>query len=275
MLNTHNVSLVPTVFPVAPLWWPGDWGHIPITLPWEVSVNRSQLVSADHDDAVWQEVYQKFLEQLAGGWDLLYSQIDDPQKLVALPADLARAIVDAGGFSFCAGSASSASYKKFLQLHAMTEESVPNQRTARATVWARINTLQKERKAKQQQQLQAAASTTCDCPEKISRAARRLGVEAQLLEATGGDAPPDVDDAEKMTALASAALTFAITVEDLVDRASAMLQREERRSVFSRTSEGVVGVLQSCDALGQYLPARFSSNMARLASRSSRSGGRD
>ena len=268
MLNTHNVSLVPHVFPIAPLWWPADWGHLPITLPWEVSLNRSLLVSADHDEAVWHEVYQKFLEQLAGGWDLLYSQVDNPADLEALPAELARAIVDVGGFSFCAGSVSSASYKKFLQLHSLSEESVPDQRTAKNTAWKRINTLKKERKATQHRE-PVATRAVCDCTDKLSRAVRRLGVEAQILDAVRDEAPPDViSDVGKLAALTSAVLTFALNMEQLVTRAGNMMRREER-TMYGRRSEEALNLLEGSTALSDFLPARYASNLERLESRRS------
>ena len=266
MLSTHNVSLVPQVFPLAPLWWPADWGHLPITLPWEVSLNRSLLVSADHDEAVWQEVYQKFLEQLAGGWDLLYSQVDNPAELKALPAELARAIVDVGGFSFCAGSVSSASYKKFLQLHSLSEETVPDQRTAKNTAWKRINTLKKEREATQQRG-PVATRAICECDERLSRAVRRLGIEAQILEAVRDEAPSDiVSDLSKLAALTSALLTFSLNMEQLVTRACNMMRREDRGG-YGRRSEEALNLLDGSTALSDFLPARYASNLERLGSR--------
>ena len=278
MLSTHNVSLVPTAFPVAPLWWPADWGRIPITLPWEISRNRILLVNASHEEAVWQEVYQKFLEQLAGGWDLFYSQMEDPDRLEALPIDLARAIVDAGGFSFCSGAVSSASFKKFLQLHEMSEETVPNQRTSKANAWRKIESLkQKEQEAKQRQDSREplAARVRCDCDAKISRAVRRLGVEAQLLEAGGDEAPTDViDDIETLTALTSAALTFSITADGLLNQVSHLLVREDRNLLSRRVVEALE-LLEGSTTLSSYLPSRFSSNLARLSSRRSRIDGRD
>lgn len=273
MLSIHNVSLVPTVFPLAPLWWPADWGHIPITLPWEVSLHRSLLVSADPEEAVWQEVYQKFLEQLAGGWDLYYSQTEDPEKLEALPATLARAIIDAGGFSFCAGSVSSASYKKFLQLHSMSEGSVADQRTAKNTAWARINALRKERKAQDEASTGAAV---CRCNEKISRAVRRLGIEAQILEATGEETPLDVSgDVEKLAALSSAVLTFALSTDQMVSRVDSLLSSSER-NYYNRQLEEAQGILRGAKNLAEFLPDRISANLSRLStSRPTRSVCRD
>ena len=73
-LADYNASALASVFPTPPLWWPADWGNLPVTLPWEVTLHRAALVNAGPDDAIWAKVYQRFLEQMAAGWDLYYSQ---------------------------------------------------------------------------------------------------------------------------------------------------------------------------------------------------------
>ena len=262
MLSTHNVSLAPTVFPVAPVWWPVEWGHLPITLPWELSVYRTDLVRADYSDPLWQEVHQKFLEQFAGGWDLLYSQVGDPNQLEALPADLARAIVDVGGFSFCSGLASSASFKKFLELHSLNEEDIPDQRIAKRTAWERITALKKEREATKQQQV--VPRTICSCKERLSRAVRRLGVEAQILEAVQDEAPSNIlSDAANLAALTSALLTHSLDTERIVTRVGNLLRREER-NFQGRRSEEALSLLNSSTTLADFLPARYESNIDRI-----------
>ena len=110
-LADYNASALASVFPSPPLWWPTDWGSLPITLPWEITLHRAELVSAGPDDAVWALVYQKFLEQLAAGWDLYYSQALDMTTLTTLPIPMARAIVKAGAFSFCSSPTPSASFR--------------------------------------------------------------------------------------------------------------------------------------------------------------------
>ena len=254
---------MPTVFPLAPLWWPGDWGHLPITLPWEVSLYRSQLVSADPDDAVWKEVYQKFLEQLAGGWDLYYSQIEDKTKVSALPSALARAIVDAGGFSFCAGSVLAPSFRRFLQIHSMSETAIPDQRGAKNAAWKKIDALKKERTAQRYNVTSEASS--CLCESKLARAVRRLGVEAQVLEAAGDDTTIEVTGSiEKLAALTSAALSAALNSEQLITRVDNLLGSRDR-SYYCRQVEEAFSAVRGARSLNDYLSARLASNLSRLS----------
>ena len=192
----------------------------------------------------------------------------------ALPADLAREILDAGVFSFCSGSASSTSYKKFLQLHSLLAETVPDQRTAKGTAWVRINALKKEREATQQRALMATG-VPYNCNDRILRVIRRLGVESQLLEAAGGDTPMDIiGDVEKITALASTMLTYAITTDQIVARVTALLNRNEL-SLYGRPRESALGLFENSTSLPDFLPGRFSSNISRLRSPGFRSGDRE
>ena len=105
---------------------------------------RSRLVSAGPDDAVWKEIYQLFLEQLATGWDLLYNHGGAGLRMEALPSSLARAMLDAGGFDFCDGPAQTASYRKSLELHSMADGSALDQRVAKAQAWQRFESLRTE-----------------------------------------------------------------------------------------------------------------------------------
>ena len=69
VLEEHDSHLVRAVYPRAASWWPSDWGKVPIPLPLEVTLYRRQLVVARDASALWMEVYQLFLEQVAAGWN--------------------------------------------------------------------------------------------------------------------------------------------------------------------------------------------------------------
>ena len=258
-LADYSVGELARAFPAAPLWWPTDWGHLPITLPWEVSLYRSQLVSAGPGDAVWKETYQLFLEQLAAGWDLLYNHGGVGLRMETLPASLARAIVDAGGFSFCDGAVPSPSYRKFIELHSMSGEKMPDQRTAKAQAWQRIESLRSgsdgpsERNQTQQ----------CRCGEQISRAIRRLGIDAQVLDAVRGDNIEEMGaNATKLAALAGAALTYAISADGVLGRLDRILSvpPEQSPRAFAQAAE----VVRQFGCLSESLPDRYRVNMARL-----------
>lgn len=264
MLYTFNVGQIDSVFPTAPQWWPSDWGQIPITLPWEVSLYRSLLVSADANDPLWKEVYQKFLEQLAGGWDLYHNQTQDVSTLVALPIGLARAMVDAGAFAFCAGRLQSPSFVKFCELHSFDVEGLPDQRGAKNSAWQKINTLLKERKEAVGTGGTAAARLACQCHERVMRAANRLGLEAQTLEAVSEGAPLDVTGTpERVTSLASAAMTYCIQASQILERAEEKLSFT-RRDLYNRDLDDAHGALRSAATLSDFLPRRFAANLSRV-----------
>ena len=272
MLSTFNVGQVPTVFPTAPRWWPSDWGRIPITLPWELSLYRSKLVSADPSGPLWLEVYQKFLEQLAGGWDLHLAQGANEATLTPLPSDVALAIVHAGGFAFCAGSIPSASFSKFLELHSISGEIVPDQRIAKNAAWQRIATLYEERKEAGTESQDRTGQGPCRCGTMLSRAARRLGLEAQLLEVANDEASLDaLASVEKVAALASAVLTFSLESAERTERVEGLLEAVSRHS-YCRELGDALAAVRNAKTLAEFLPRRFGANMARLsASRPSRS----
>lgn len=257
-LVDFSVGDLGRTFPAAPLWWPSDWGHLPITLPWEVSLYRSQLVSAGPDDAVWKEVYQLFLEQLAAGWDLLYNHGGAGLRMETLPTSLARAILDAGGFAFCDGHVQSASYRKFLELHSMSGD-LPDQRVAKAQAWQRIESLRSESVSPSGR----TQTQQCRCEEQISRAIRRLGIDAQVLDAVRGDEIEEMDSsATKLAALAGAALTYAIGADGVLGRLDRILSApsEHHSRAIAQAAEAVRGF--AC--ISETLPDRFRVNLSRL-----------
>ena len=258
-LSDFSVGELKRAFPVAPLWWPLDWGHLPITLPWEVSLYRTDLVRASPDDVVWKEVYQLFLEQLAAGFDLHWNAVKNASEMRALPSALARAILDAGGFAFCEGTGSATSYRKFLELHPMVAGNPPDQRTAKASAWLQIGSL---RSASVNPNIRTT-TPLCQCGEQISRAVRRLGIDAQVLEAVRTDEIEEMgSSATKVAALAGSAMTYALNADKVLDRVDAILSTttEYLPRAIALAQEAVRGLR----GLGEALPARFRVNLSHL-----------
>ena len=144
VLETLNSSLLRTIFPRAPGWWPLDWGKVPITLPLEVSLYRSQLVAAPDSTALWLELYQLFLEQIAAGWDLEFHDRKKP-KVHRLPINVAQAIMGSGGFAFL--SPTSNTLEKFRSHHQLMGEPIPVQRAANQQAWTRISLLRAQERS--------------------------------------------------------------------------------------------------------------------------------
>ena len=260
-LLENNARELPEVFPQPPMWWPENWGKIPITLPWEASLYRAHLVSADENAAIWKELYQLFLEQLAGGWDLWFHTIEDRSNLEPLPAGLAQEIVKHGGFAFCSGSAPSTSLAKFLEIHDI-EGGAPDQRRAKAEAWNRI----KMRKREEEEDRAAERSGLCDCARKHERAVRRLGVEALVVEAVDAEELERLGGhSEKLAAVASASLRFAIDADQKIGRLLGLLAPPpndpyQPHPVFEAYSE-----IRDFRRLADFLPSRVASLMTRLS----------
>ena len=265
ILYTYNVGLIPTVFPTPPHWWPSDWGTIPIPLPWEVSFHRAHLVSADDEDPVWYEVYQKFLEQLAGGWDLYHNQAQDKSTLSTLSPSLAKALIDSGAFAFCAGRSPTQSVRKFCELHSIDIDGLPDQRAVKNSSWMKILARYKARKEEENAKKSAALGpVTCECRNRVSRAARRLGLEAQTLEVVASGPPLDVTESvERLCSLTSAAMSYAIDASRLLERLEEMLA-VARRENYNRDLDDAHGIVRGAPELSEYLPKRFARNLARV-----------
>ena len=264
VLYTFNVGLIPTVFPTAPQWWPTDWRSIPIALPWEVSLHRSELVRADPEDPLWKEVFQKFLEQLAGGWDLYYNQASDKSSLVGLSLGLAKALIDSGAFAFCSGRSPSQSFRKFCELHSFTVEGLPDQRVAKNSAWQRIAALRKERKEAEEKNEATAGMLACDCRDRMVRGARRLGLEAQTLEVVARGPPMDATETvERLCSLASAAMTYSIDIARLLERVQEQLATARQHS-YNRDLEDAHVAIRNAEPLSEFLPKRFAANLSRV-----------
>ena len=259
-MRNLNADALPQAFPTAPEWWPSEWGHLPVTLPWEFSLRRGDLVKADDDAAVWKEVYQLFLEQLAAGWDLQYLQMEDRSKLEPLPREVANAITHAGGFAFCAAGVPSPSYRKFLDLHPI-EGFVPDQRRAKAEAWKRIERLREaeERRGNSTQQV------SCSCVEQLERAVHRLGIDAQTLEAAPNDAVGEINgDVNRLASLASAALAFGLNAEGLIARVRDLLEVDREGQWHPQEILEARRAVRQFGALSESLASRFSSGLSRL-----------
>ena len=263
-MYSFNVGEIHKLFPLAPQWWPTDWGRIPITLPWELSMYRTLLVSADPDDPLWKEVYQKFLEQLAGGWDLYYKQTYEKSLLVGVSPSLAQELIDSGAFAFCAGRSPSASFKKFCELHSIMVEGLPDQRLSKHAAWDRIRELRKKQEAEKERKATASGPVSCQCQARMFRAARRLGLEAQTLEVAPRGPPLDaMETVERLTSLASAAMTYSINTAQMLERMEEQLS-VARRDSYSRSVEDAHAAIRNAPELSEFLPRRFEANLSRL-----------
>ena len=258
-LLENNARELPKVFPKPPIWWPSDWGNIPIMLPWELSLHRAQLVSANPDSALWKEIYQIFLEQLAGGWDLWYHSIANRETMVALPSALASAMLNAGAFAFCVSPAPSLAM--FLTKHPI-EGGAPDQRQAKAESWERVNKL----KAEEEKDRVGEGMGFCSCTRKNERASRRLGLEALLVEASSSDLPEGIgSDGQKLVALAVASLRFAIDADAKIGRAVQTLQPNQSNSYQTPSWYEALDDLKELRRFAYYLPERFAALMARIS----------
>ena len=264
-LADYNASALASVFPTPPLWWPADWGNLPVTLPWEVTFHRAALVHAGPDDAIWAKVYQKFLEQMAAGWDLYYTQAEDKTSLTTLPMPMARAVLKAGAFSFCASPSPSPSFRKFVQLHSLEEdEAAANQRVAKSNAWKHIHTLEKV--SASEDRTHSTRADLCECKRDISRAFRRLGFDAQILEAAGDDTSISIGSSvEKLVALANSILSFAINSDELVTRVDNLLSGRER-TYFDAKVEEAFRAIRGARGLTDFLNSRFPVVLSRLSS---------
>ena len=246
------------VFPKPPLWWPGDWGNIPITLPLEASLNRVYLVNARDDAAVWKELYQLFLEQLAGGWDLWFQSIAEGGNMVPIPSALASDMLKCGAFAFCPSH--SPSLATFLEVH-QVQGGAPDQRRAKAEAWNRIEALKRE----DEEDRVGAGRGRCDCALKHERAIRRLGIEALVAEAAdSGNLERVCGSSDKVAALAAAGLRYAIDADRTIGRAKEILAPSPEDQYPSHDAFRARGELGEMRLLSEYLPSRVASLMARL-----------
>ena len=260
-LRNYNADQLPLAFPRAPDWWPTSWGHLPVTLPWEFTLKRALLVGAKPDSAVWREAYQLFLEQLAGGWDLQYLQIDDRSRMEPLPIDVANAIIYCGGFAFCSGDLPSGSFRKFVDLHPIGGY-VPDQRRARSEAWRRIEKLREKEAQKNAQSREAA----CACGDQLERAVHRLGIDAQALEAAPGDAIGDIGgDIDRLASLASAKLSYSINADGIFQRVNELLGTIQDQQYYTGNMLNAQRVVRDAGRLAQSLPFRFSASLSRLS----------
>ena len=194
------------IFPRAPKWWPGNWGELPVMLPWEVCLHRSRLVAADEEDPLWKSVYQKFLEQLAKGWDPFFQKTSDRSQIAALPKELAYAMIQGGAFAFAMGPPSLLSFQSFLERHEWMGL-LPDQRVSQAEVWDRLGV----DLAAEQTAPSSKGSRACRCSQKLARASTRVGLESKLLEAASDLKVQEMtEDSEKLTVIAATALQYSL-----------------------------------------------------------------
>ena len=259
-VSRFNSGSLYSIFPRAPTWWPEDWGELPVTLPWEVCLYRPRLVAADKDHPLWVEVYQRFMEQLARGWDLHYQETPDRTQIAALPQDLVSNMLEGGAFAFATGPPLLPSFKFFLERHERQEDP-SDQRLLKAGVWERLQKAQaaEERSAKSQKNALA-----CDCSFRLARAVRRVGLESKLLEATSKLAAEDIiTDQEKLAALAGAALHYGIGADSLLADMKSACRSEPPEYALERLQDYAKLVAPIYEAL----PRHFWDSYGRVKSR--------
>ena len=251
------------IFPRPPKWWPGSWGELPVTLPWEVCLYRSQLIAATDAHPLWSEVYQGLLEQLAKGWDVHFQEVSDRSQIAALPPELASAMLRSGAFAFAEGPSPLPSFQLFLERHEWRGD-VPDQRIAQIEAWGKIRpSLALERPA-----APTLKSAACDCSDRLVRAATRLGLVAKVLDAT-----PELDvedlqmDGERLAAIAAAALSYSLTSARVLSDAWDCLHAEGE-SAETRLGR-VKSALEQYEPLYRYFPSQFREDCSRLRARKS------
>lgn len=262
-VSRYNAGSLYQTFPRAPKWWPEDWGDVPVTLPWEVCLYRAQLVAADTNHPLWARVYQKFLEQLARGWDLHFQEVSDRSQIAALPADLAKSMIDGGAFAFAMGPPPLPSFQFFLERHEW-QGAPPVQRFIQSDVWDRIEQAAASMK---QSALQSKSSQACDCSQRLARASKRLGLEAKVLEATSDLESDEVfTDVEKLASISAAALHICLGADMILRDIRDVLRygpHEPQDYVLERARE----YSEQLEPLAGALPRRYRECYERLQSR--------
>ena len=211
-VDRYNAGSLLQIFPRPPKWWPGDWGGLPVPLPWEVCLFRAKLVSVDEAHPLWSMVFQLFLEHLAKGWDLHVLETPDRAKLASLPDDLAKKLVYRGAFAFAAGPPRLLSFQLLLDRLGWRED-VPDQRVAQAEAWESVGS----RSALERLALVGENPQACDCSRRLARAVTRLGLESKVLDASSAcDVKGLSTEVERLASVASAALTFSLAADEVL-----------------------------------------------------------
>lgn len=206
LLREHQPHRLHQIFPKAPSWWPRDWGHLPIMLPWEIGIRKADLCAAsDENAAVWQDVYQLFLQQLAAGWDLEWEESKGRSGNLQLPPALAKEMILAGAFAFV--SRSSAVLKDFLSLHGIVETQCPLQSPARDGKWQTI------RLAYEIESQKVARAPTANPEQDVGAIVRAAGLDSLAFEAMGRSVRLNLSRVPILCALAAAALRTARKME--------------------------------------------------------------
>ena len=255
-LSEFDGNRLTTVFPTAPSWWPADWGKVPVPFPIEISLYRHQLVEADDDALLWQEVYLLFLEQIAAGWDLEYTSPEE--KVHVLPPDIAQAIVENGGFSFL--STLSKTLHEFRSRHRLLDAPIPAQRSARQHAWARIREARSTRRVDPsvggRSQMAGEAARDGELRERQQVLAAST-MEATLHGALAGSSGVDVSTLPRLVALAASSLRHAIQAETARRSLADLVRASPRRGDRTRDDEELERVLSSFPELSKNLPILF------------------
>ena len=277
-LEESGSHLLGATYPRAPSWWPSDWGRVPIPLPLEVTLHRQQLVAAGDSSVWWKELYQLFLQQIAAGWDLEYTDPTKSQKHT-LPPSIARAIVDHGGFSFLSTSSDTLAVFRSHH-HTLRDEAIPVQQAANQAAWAGIA---------QARQLEAGfrypnaglsapslgipPSQGWDVPSPIpsplsgsslQSALAASGLPGALREALAGEAELYVNTGEKCVAIASAAVRLAVKMHQARERMADLVRGPTRVVDPARLEAELTRELNAFPSLSRNLPRMFHAELGRI-----------
>ena len=240
ILREHEPQRIRSIFPRAPSWWPGEWGRVPICLPWEVSLYRGRLVEARENDAIWHELYQLFMQQLAAGWDLEWSGAEGNGMAHRLPRSLAGGIVAAGGFAFL--PAYSDTLPKFISVHEIPESQCPPQRRARDDAWGVIRrSFEFERSSRDQRPTVSSPAPqaeivneergeSSDAFGSLKLAIQGAGLNELASDVMGGSAHLNLERPDVLCAFAAGSARVLQKVEKVRQKASDLLSSVTRDS---------------------------------------------
>ena len=229
MLREHEPQQTRRIFPRAPGWWRLEWGRFRIVLPLEVSLHRGRLVDAAPNAAVWVEMHQLFLQQLAAGWDLEWVGADGSGQAHILPHSLAEGIIEAGGFAFLPES--SRSLEKFLSLHGISADQCTAQRDARSRKWGVIRqTFEMERLPRQVEPSVPKERDVASPDDPLAVANRGARLSDLVTEVLGGAMHLNLERPDVLCAVSSASLQVLQTVDKTRVRVMDLLASVKRHT---------------------------------------------
>ena len=285
LLEEHGSHLLVTTFPRAPVWWPSDWGKVPVPMPLEVTLYRHQLKVAGDVSVLWLELYQLCLEQTAAGWDLEYSDPIKSRKHT-LPTVIAKAILEVGGFAFL--SSASDTLAVFRSHHSLNDTPIPTQQAARQVAWVGIH------RARQLETMSRSSPARTMCPmssvsptpsrgwemspslpstpsafpaDGVQRVLDASGLPGALRDALAGEAELYVNTTEKVVAVATAGLRLAEKMSQARERVADLVRNSTGVVDPARLETELVAGLNSFPSLARNLPRLFHTELGQILGR--------